>query len=280
MVVYVDILIILNLYINYFLIRATAVITRRKCSRVRCVSAAFVGALGALAILLPEMPFFVVVLFKAALGALIVFIAFSKRQPVRQPRQKPADFFICLLFFLVVNFTFAGVMMALWRFAAPLGMVFSNGTTYFNIPIAAIAAFTAAAYFAVRLVRLFADKRLKCDKICEVKISANGGTVTLRGLCDTGNGLCDMFTGKPIIVCDLDKIAPIAPPEVLDYFNGKLSESIRIVPCRTISAETLVPLFNAEILIDGKTADGFAGVTRNPLGDDIDCVFNPKIISI
>ena len=270
--VYVDILIILNLYINYFLIRASAMIMRRVCPRGRCVLAAFVGALGALVILLPELPFFGIVLFKTTLGALVVFIAFGK--------QKSVDFLICLLFFLVVSFTFAGVMLALWTFAAPLGMVFSNGTAYFNIPIAAIAAFTAAAYFAVRLVRFFADKRLKCDKICEVKISANGGSVTLKGLCDTGNGLCDMFTGKPIIVCRFDKIEPIAPREVLDYFDGKLSETLRIVPYRTIASETLVPLFKAEISIDGKTADGFAGVTRNPLGSDIDCVFNPKIISI
>ena len=276
MTVYIDILIILNLYINYLLIRAVAVITRRVCPRGRCVLAAFVGALGSLIILFPELPFFGVVLFKIALGALIVFIAFGKRRS----EQKTADFFIGLLFFLVVSFTFAGVMMALWSFAAPFGMVFSNGTAYFNIPISAIAAFTAAAYFTVRLARFFADKRLKCDRICEVRISANGGTVILRGLCDTGNGLRDLFTGKPIIVCTLDKIAPIAPSEIIDYFDGKLSEKLRIVPCRTIAAETLVPLFKAEILINGKTADGFAGVTKKALGEDIDCVFDPKIISI
>lgn len=176
MVVYVDVLIVLNLYINYFLIRATAMIMRRVCPRKRCVLSAFVGALGALVILLPELPFFGVVLFKIALGALVMFITFGK--------QKPADLAICVLFFLVVSFTFAGIMLALWTFAAPLGMVWSNGTAYFNIPIAAIAAFTAAAYCAVRLVRFFADKRLHCSKICAVKISLSECEITLRGLCE------------------------------------------------------------------------------------------------
>ena len=272
LVVYVDVLIVLNLYVNYFLIRATAMIMRRVCSRKRCVLSAFVGALGSLVILMPELPFLGVVLFKIALGALVVFITFG--------RQKPDDLAICVLFFLVVSFTFAGVMMALWVFASPLGMVWSNGTAYFNIPISAIAAFTAAAYCAIRLVRFFADKRLHCNKICAVKITSGGSEITLRGLCDTGNELCDLFSGKPVVVCFFDKIAPLAPDEVLEYFNGKLAESLRVIPCRTVAAETLVPIFKADITIDGKAADGFVGVTKRALGSDIDCVFNPKIISI
>lgn len=272
MVVYVDVLIVLNLYINFFLIRAATMIMRRVCSRKRCVLSAFIGALGSLVILLPELPFFVVMLFKIALGVLIVFITFGK--------QKPADLAICVLFFLVLSFTFAGVMIALWTFAAPLGMVFSNGIAYFNIPISAIIAFTAAAYCAVRLVRFIADKRLHCNKINVVKISLNGCEITLRGLCDTGNELCDIFSGKPVVICRYDKIAPIAPQNVLDYFDGKISETLRIIPCRTVASETLVPIFKADISINGKSADGFAGVTKNPLGDDIDCVFNPKIISM
>lgn len=272
MVVYVDVLIVLNLYINYFLIRAAAMIMRRVCSPKRSVFAALVGAAGALVILLPELPFLVVVLIKMALGALIVFIAFGK--------QKPADFAVSALFFLVVSFTFAGVMLALWTFAAPLGMVWSNGTPYFNIPLSAIVAFTAAAYCAVRLARFFADKRLHCERICAVKISSDDCAVELRGLCDTGNELCDVLSGKHIIICRYDKIAPIAPANALGYFDGRLSESLRVVPCRTVTSETLVPIFKADITIDGKSADGFVGITKNPLGDDIDCIFNPKIISI
>lgn len=270
--VYVDVLLVLNLYINYFLIRAATTLMRRTCSRKRSVLSALVGALGSLVILLPELPFFAVVLIKIALGALIVFVTFGK--------QKPSDFAVCALFFLVVNFTFAGIMIALWTFAAPFGMVWSNGTAYFNIPLSAIISFTAAAYCAVRLVRFLADKRLRCDKICAVNISSDTCEVTLRGLCDTGDQLCDLFSGKPVIVCCFDKVAPVVPDDILDYFSGKYPETLRIIPCRTIGSETLVPIFKAKVTIDGRSADGFVGVTKRTLGEDIDCVFNPKIISI
>lgn len=274
MVVYIDVLIILNLYINYFLIRSSALITRRDISAKRCLLAALLGALGALVILLPELPFWAVAAEKAAIGAAITFAAFGK--------QKPVDFAVSALFFLIVSFAFAGVMTALWTFAAPFGMVFENGVAYFNIPISAVAAFTGAAYFILKLARYCADRRLRCDRICTVKISANGGEITLRGLCDTGNEMCDIFSGNPVIICRYEKTAEIIPRNVIDYFSGEMSEEgVRLVPCKTISSETLLPIFKAErIVIDGKTAQAVVGVTKNELGSGIDCVFNPKIISI
>ena len=275
MTVYIDVLIILNLYINYFLIRSSTLVMRRSVSAKRCLFAAAVGALGSLVILLPELPFVIIALEKIALGALITFAAFGK--------QKPVDFAVCALFFLLVSFVYAGLMTALWTFCAPYGMVFGNGVAYFNIPLAAVAAFTAAAYFAVKLVRYFADKRLRCNKICTVTISANGSEIKLRGLCDTGNGLCDIFSGKPVIVCKYENIADIAPKNVLDFLDGKLDESggLRIIPCRTVTSESLLPIFAAEkITIDGKTADALVGVTKKSLGSNVDCIFNPKTISI
>lgn len=273
MVVYADVLIILNMYINYFLIRSTALFLKRDITARRCVLAAFIGGLGALVILLPELPFFVIAAEKIILGALIVLTAFG--------RQKPVDFLVCTLFFLVVSFGFAGIMMALWTFAAPYNMVFFNGVCSFDIPLFAIAAFTAAAYCLVRLIRLLSDRRIRCVTPRTVRIVKDGAEISLRGLSDTGNSLCDVFSGKPVIICDSDKIAGIAPQCVLDYFNGNAAEGLRLIPCKTVIAESLLPVFRADsVTIDGKPADAVIGVSKNSLGEDIDCIFDPKIISL
>lgn len=276
LVIYADILVILNLYINYFLVRSAALLLRRDLSSKRCLLAAGIGAVAALSALLPELPFWAVAGIKAAVGCAVVFAAFG--------RQKKIDFVISLLCFLVISFVFAGLMLALWTFFAPFDMVYSNGVAYFNIPIAAIAVFTAAAYGAVKAVRYFSDRRLSCRRICCVKITVTGVTAELKGLADTGNGLCDIFSGKSVIVCRRDSVENIIPEAVRKYLDGKAADStdgIRLLPCRTIAAESLIPVFSAaSITIDGKTADGFIGVTKNTLGEDIDCVFNPKIISL
>lgn len=272
MTVYADVLVILNTYINFFLIKSAALLMRRKLSSVRCFVGALVGGFSALIILLPELPFIVIALEKAALGALIVFAAFGK--------QKPVDFAISTLFFLVVSFSFAGIMLAMWTFAAPFGMVYGNGIASFDIPLAAVAAFTVTGYCAVKLIRYIADRRIRCSRICTVKISGNGSEATLRGLSDTGNALCDIFSGKPVVICAAEQIPMLIPQNVLDYLNGKSPEGIRLIPCKTVGAQTLLPIFKADkITVDGKAADALVGVSSSPLGSDIDCIFNPKIIS-
>ena len=273
MVVYADVLVALNLYINYFLLYGTALMLRRGISRKRCVIAAVIGAFGSLIIFVPALNFALSALYKIALGAAMTFVAFGK--------QKPADFAVCALVFMVVNFIFAGVMNALWVFFAPVGMIYENGVCYFNIPIAAMIAFTAAAFFLIKLIKLIFGKFSRKENICEVKIFENGTEITLRGLCDTGCNVEDLFTNTPVIICCYEKISRIIPKNIEDYFSGILGEKIRLIPCKTVASQTLLPVFKAEkILINGKSAEAFVGISKAELGEDIDCVLNPKIISI
>ncbi len=275
MVIYADVLVVLNLYINYFLIRTSALIMRRGITRKRCVLAALAGAVGSLVILLPPLPFWVVFLEKAALCALITFISFGK--------QPAADFAVSALFFLTVNFIFAGLMLALETIAAPYSMFCGNGVCTFNIPLGALIAFTIAAYCVVRLVRLFSDKRLRTSRVCPVSIFWGEKNLALRGLGDTGCEIRDIFTGKPIIVCEAEKIREIIPSEICAYLEGQLPDNtgLRLVPYKTVSSESLLPVFKAEkVLINDKPIDAYIGVSTASLGGDIDCVFNPKILSI
>lgn len=273
LVIYADILVILNLYINYFLVRSAALLLHRDISSKRCLLAAGIGAAAALSALLPELPFWAVAGIKTVVGCAVVFAAFGK--------QKKIDFVISLLCFLVISFVFAGLMLALWTFFAPFDMAYSNGVAYFNIPIGGIALFTAAAYGAVRTVRYFSDRRLNCGRICRVSVAAGSVALELKGLADTGNGLCDIFSGKAVIVCRRESVEDIIPEAVRGYLEGKAVDGIRLLPCRTVAAETVIPIFcGVKISIDGKPADGFIGITKNTLGEGIDCVFNPKIISL
>lgn len=275
MVIYADVLVILNLYINYFLIRASALLMRRHITRKRCILAALAGAVGALVILLPPLPFFVIFLEKAALCSLITFISFGK--------QKLSDFVVSALFFLTVNFIFAGLMLALESILTPYSMFCKNGVCTFNLSLGAVVAFTVAAYCVIRLVRLFSDKRIRTSQVCRVRIQLGENSLTLRGLCDTGCELIDVFTGKPIIVCEAEKVKTITPKEICTYLGGQIPDNIglRLVPYKTVSSESLLPIFKADkVFINDKPIDALIGVSSASLGSDIDCVFNPKIISI
>lgn len=274
MVVYADVLIILNLYINYFLIRCTAIFMKRQLSSKRCLIAAGIGAVSSLIMLLPTLPFWVLALIKTTVGFAIIFAAFGV--------QKKVDFMISLLCFLVISFTFSGMMTALWYFAAPPGMMYENGVVFFDIPIAFVAAFTILGYGTVKIIQYCRHRVDNSPRTAYVHIISKEKELTLNGLADTGNGLRDIFSAKPVIVCERNAISEILPDSVAAYLNGSTNvEGIRLIPCNTVSSETIMPIFRADrIIINGKPVDALLGVSRNPLGENIDCIYDPKIIPL
>ena len=271
LVIYIDVLLVVNLYINYFLVRGTSIMLRRKVSPLRVILASAVGAVGSLLILVPDLNPILCVLIKIALGIGITFAAFG--------RQNKIDFIISSLSFLVVSFIFGGAMTALWNIAAPAGIFVRNGTAYFDIPIIAAALFTAALYGGFRVFRTIIDRR-KPQSHAVVRIRNGAAEVTLDGLADTGNSLRDSFTGKPVVITSIGKVAEISPPQVTNYLNGCSEglEGLRLAPCHTITSEGVVPVFSAEVLINEKPADVLVGVTREPISG-ADCIFDIKYAS-
>ncbi len=72
MYIYVDVLLILNLYVNYFLLLATGRLMHLPCGRKRCIAAAAVGSLCALTIFLPPMHWALCTLLRFAMGVPVV----------------------------------------------------------------------------------------------------------------------------------------------------------------------------------------------------------------
>lgn len=56
--IYLDVLIVLNIYVNYFLLRATAKFTHTPLKTIRCIISSAIGSLFSLTILLPAGNFF------------------------------------------------------------------------------------------------------------------------------------------------------------------------------------------------------------------------------
>ena len=67
LIIYIDVLLVVNLYINYFLVRGTSLMLRRKVSPRRVILASAVGAVGSLLILVPDLNPILCVLIKIAL---------------------------------------------------------------------------------------------------------------------------------------------------------------------------------------------------------------------
>ena len=284
MVIYLDVLILINLYVTYFQILAVSVFTHRKTVWYRKLSAAGIGAVASLSIFIPQEMVLTLTLLKIFLCALIAFVAFGYTGF--------RAYAVSVLFLMLVSFVFSGLMLCVWLFAAPMKMLFINGTVYFGVDTMTIILSTCAAYGVVRIIRYILDKNGKTDGKYTVIIKNNGRECRLSALADSGNGMVDCFSGLPVIVCRRDMCADVSPPAIeMIENNSDISEigtlmikGVRIMPFSTVGKGGLICMFKAEsVVIDDETneekypVNALIGIVIGGR-QEYEAIFNPKIL--
>jgi stage II sporulation protein GA (sporulation sigma-E factor processing peptidase) len=281
-IIYVDILIVINFYITFILLLATDILLHTQSSYKRIIVAGVFGACSSLLILWENMPFVLSILLKIAVCLIIVLLVYGYGSL--------RAFLKHVVFYLLVNFIFAGLMAALWLFVAPMNMVYMNGYPYFEIPFPILLFFTAISYLLIRIIRFIMDKNGETDALCQVEITNNGKTVRLKALLDSGNALTDFLTGRPVIVCRYSACEAILPsnvktiPEPITAIDTTELKGIRLLPYKTISSGGMIPAFSPQNVTlktkhSIKNSDALIGVTHNGItGDNFDAVMNPKLL--
>lgn len=284
MVIYLDVLILINLYVTYFQILAVAAFTHRKTVWYRKLSAASIGAVASLSIFIPQEMVLTLTLLKIFLCALIAFVAFGYTGF--------RAYAVSVLFLMLVSFVFSGLMLCVWLFAAPMKMLFINGTVYFGIDTMTIILSTCAAYGVVRIIRYILDKNGKTDGKYTVIIKNNGRECRLSALADSGNGMVDCFSGLPVIVCRRDMCADVSPPAIdmiennsdISEIGTQMIKGVRIMPFSTVGKGGLICMFKAEsVVIDDETneekypVNALIGIVIGGR-QEYEAIFNPKIL--
>ena len=74
--IYIDVLLAVNIFINYFLLLAAAKFLAVRRIRLRILAASVLGAAYSLTMLMPSIPMVLALLMKLAMSASLVFVAF------------------------------------------------------------------------------------------------------------------------------------------------------------------------------------------------------------
>ncbi len=284
--VYVDVLLVLNYAVTALLVVCTAGLMGIKIKRREIVMAALLGSLGSLTIFLPFMGFFTMLITRILLSGLIVLAALSFRGV--------GQFFKGWFLFFAVNFFFAGVMLGIWMLFAPAGMLYYNGVVYFNVKPVTLLLSTVAAYLLLRLGgRLSRGGRLPGNR-CRATIKLWGNTCALEALIDTGNSLCEPFSGIPVIVCRLDAVKNLLGATLYHALKKEDWEAaaklpnvkIRMIPYAGLGSRGALPAIQADQLMIQRESDlykaelVYMAVSGQRFGDGYDAILNPDLISV
>ena len=276
-VIYLDVLICTNLLINYLLLLATAKLSARFSGRRRLFLAAALGSLTSLLILLPPIGFCWEMLTRIVSAFVIVAVAF--------PRKSYKIYGKTVFCFFAVSMGFAGVMFALWMFMAPSSFYIANGIVYFDISAVTLVVLSLTAYLLLSLFHRIFRVHPISNRIYEVRVEIDGKTVKLKGYLDTGNTLRDPFLGTPVAVCSIEKILPILPAAIMDYYervqgspgkNGSLlvetKSPARVIPFQTVGGSGLLVAFRPDhfVFFEGgrerEVEDILIGITEKQVG--------------
>lgn len=234
MVIYGDLLVLVNMYTDYFLLLAVKRCLHLKSSGLRLFLAALAGGFTGLLALVP-LPKFAewALLFLSAV--FICFVAFRDRR-WRMLIRSSTMFFVFSLILSGAVFLLAELLRL------PAAVI--SGRVYFELSPLLLLVFTVAVYLLSCVFENLRGSKDDSGSLSFTVIETPLGRAEVLMKTDTGNFLREPFSGLPAAVVEIDAIESIIPQAVRDYLKGSSpTEGMRLIPCSTLSGRSLLPAF-------------------------------------
>lgn len=240
-VIYIDMLLALNLVIDYLLLCGCARVLQLPVHRGRMITGATVGALASLMILLPPMNAVLSLLCKLGTALLMVPIAFPVRSVTRFCKASVTLF--------VISALFAGVCSGLYLLLSPAGVLVQSGIVYMPIPPLLLLALTTVSYGVLCLYDRFTRRRMVRDAAFRIEIIHKNERVVLHALFDSGHSLRDSFSGAPVIVAKRSALGALRTQAEPALASLPASSPIRYIPFSSLGGGGVLPSFRPTQII-------------------------------
>lgn len=242
--IYVDILISLNLFINYFILLSVSKFLYIKINRFKLIAGSTIGAIFSLYILFPHKNEFISFIIKIFMSLLIIIISFGINKKY---------FFKSFVCFLFMNVLFSGFTLLIWFMFKPKGMIVNNGIVYFNISPMVLISSTLISYFFIECINRFLGKHPCDSSMCHVTIKLNEKYSEFDAKLDTGNYLKEPFSNLPVVLVDKNKIKNIISfdndsNDSISTIVEKNNIPMRIIPFSSVSDDGFLVGFKPDIL--------------------------------
>lgn len=246
--VYVDVLIILNTLVNYFMLLSIRKITRAHTSRWRIVWGSLAGGASSMLIFLEDLGV-VMSLLKLLTAILMIVITFGIK-PLKSLLKK-------LFWLFAISFVFGGLMFAVYIFFDTDILIYTNGIIYFDIDVTFLVVCSVFSYIVITVITKFTDKKAPKSQEYYITIQQNGKSMTCKALMDTGNNLREPFSAFPVIMAEKKLFNQFSIPH----------EKLRLIPITTVNGESLIKAFRPDSLQIGEyvTDKVYIGESVTPL---------------
>lgn len=273
MAVYVDILIVVNTIVDYFLIKVTCLLKNRKITALRHIIASLLGGTSSLYIFLINTNPIVDFVFQCFVSFIISTICFG----VKNRKQLVSVFLI--LQAVVCGYT--GFVIAFYTLFKPKQIIINNSIIYYQISPLTLILFTGAFYLIFTLLFfVFSKNSIKSDR-CKILVWANNTSIELNAIIDTGNSIEDAMSNSEIIITSNENIK-----KLFGHLKEKTYKNrIRKIPCGTVSGIGLLDGLRCDyalVYLSKETIrleKPILAISKYEFEDDYDAIVNPRIFT-
>lgn len=223
MTIYIDIIILENLIMNYIILYATGLISKNKIYHFRILCASLIGAIYSVTQYISKLQVYSNWMLRIILSIVMIFIAFYPQNVKKMCKN--------LMLFYLTTFTFGGVATYLIYMLKPESIIIKNGMFVGTYVLKVI--FMGAIIGTIVLIisfKLAKNKITKKDMICQVKITLNKKDKILNAIVDTGNMLKEPITGNPVMVVERSSLYDLMPKEILNNTEEILGGDFEKIP--------------------------------------------------
>jgi len=207
-VVYVDSVFALNTAMDYLVLLLTARLAGIPLRRGRYLLAALLGGGYAVSVFCPGLIVLSELPVKLAVGGLMALMAFGGEERLLR----------LTLLMLAVTCGLAGCVLGL-GLLAQTRIPISRGIFYTDIDLRVLILSATAVYGALALVFRAAARRGLQGDLVPVRVCLQGKTAELTALLDSGNGLRDGASGRPVLVTAPGELEWILPGKLRDLLT-------------------------------------------------------------
>lgn len=189
--IYLDVLFIVNFVICFVSIDIACHILKLKASLKRQLFGALVGAASSVSVVVTGAV--LVICIKLVFLILSALVAFGCRTIKRLFKYSTV--------LLYINAVILAFVYLLWYLSRTKRIFIINYTIYFDVSLLSLCFSVILAYTLISLADSILSYRKVKNEIYSLSVKIKDKSFKLRCLVDTGNLLCDINNGKPVVVC-------------------------------------------------------------------------------
>ena len=223
MTIYIDIVLIENIIMNYIILFATAIVLKIKINHIRIFIASLLGAIYSVITYMGILKLYSSIVMKILLSILIVYIAFNTQSLKKMCKN--------LVIFYLTSFVFGGVAFALIYVIKPQEILMKNGLFLGTYPLKTILLGAIVSFLVILVAfKIIKGKFLKEEMFCDLEIKINNKIVKTTAMIDTGNCLKEPITNNPVVVIEHTLLYECIPKQILNNLDNIIGGDFKEIP--------------------------------------------------